>query len=213
MKILANTTSIMAATFNRLIKHMQEHECCFITAYRHECTSKENKTRNYNLKQKIVQSGLSYINSIGGYSEYDANTNEDVTVKEWTFFVINNRYSAEDFLNLAISWCREFDQEAVLVTIPDRVNRGNTYKGQLRGIIGRYYDGQGNITMEFNGVTTKVVEDYFTSIGDRKFVFTSTGVYCSTQDRNFTTAGMYLARKEFKERYPNIAEKRRNRHG
>lgn len=192
---------ISASSFYRMLEHMNNTECCFITAFRSTNSVKENRRRNKQLYKAIKDSGLSFIKSYGGYVEtLPDGTKQDVT--EDTFCVINNRYSREDFIKLACHWCGEFYQESVLVTIPvEYDNRKHTgFSGKVH-IIGRYYNAAGEVEMEFNNVNMRTVEEYFTNIHNKAFVLSAEQIHVITKNRNMNMSGRIAAHKEFWDKF------------
>ena len=193
--------NIYGSSFNRVLEHMNETECCFITAFRSENSTKENRRRNKELYKEIKASGLSFIKAFGGYVEtLEDGTQQDVT--EDTYCVINNRYSQEDFIELACKWCGEFGQESVLVTIPVEYDaRKHTgFSGKVH-IIGRYYNANGDVEMEFTNVNIRTVEEYFTNVHNKAFVLSSVSICVKTKNRNLNSVGRVLAHKEFTSKY------------
>ena len=68
-KYIISNESVMASSFNRVLQHMNETECCFITAFRSDYSTKENRRRNKSLYAEIKASGLSFIKANGGFVE------------------------------------------------------------------------------------------------------------------------------------------------
>ncbi len=170
---------------------MNTTQCCFITAFReydanHMRLSKtENRKRNKELEALIKSSGLTYHKVHGGFID--------------TFVVVNNRFTFQDFTKLMLDWCREFDQEAILITTPDP----NSTKNDIN-VEGRYYDADGNATMSFDHATVQDVEEYFTNICGKDFVLSSVDVIETSYKKYQNTAGYVMARRDFKQMYPDL---------
>lgn len=222
-RYIKSNEPIMASSFNRVLQHMNDTECCFITAYRDVFNHTVNEKRNKLLEKKIKDAGFSFIRASDGYVEHDAEGNP-VDVTEDTFCVINNRYTKDDFIKWAISLCKDVDpnktlcapndpardsgiqnQEAVLVTIPVPVDGPTRSKPRAVGIIGRYYDANGNIDMEFGDVTISDITEYFTWVCGKKFSLITSSEHINDFWRDVRgVAGRMLSQKEFRERYPDL---------
>lgn len=200
-KYIKSSEAVLATSFNRVLQHMNETECCFITAFRSDYSTKENRRRNKKLYAEIKASGLSFIKANGGFVENLGKTDEK-EVTEDTFCVINNQYTAEDFIKLACKWCGEFDQESVLITEPveydERKHTG--FSGQVH-VVGRYYDRNGNVDMEFNNVSMRTVEEYFTNIANKAFVLSSISACNYTRNVNRNSVGRRIAHDRFTKKY------------
>lgn len=200
-KYIKSSEAVLATSFNRVLQHMNETECCFITAFRSDYSTKENRRRNKALYAEIKASGLSFIKANGGFVETKKDgTKQDVT--EDTFCVINNQYTTEDFIKLACKWCGEFEQESVLITEPveydERKHTG--FSGQVH-VVGRYYNRNGNVEMEFDNVSMRTVEQYFTNIANKSFVLSSIVTSVYTRDVNCNSVGRQLAHSRFTQKY------------
>lgn len=201
VRLVRTNQSVMASSFSRVVDYMNNYDCMFITAFRHEYSKKENRRRNKELASDIHNSDLTYIKAFGGYIESDPDTGDN-RVTEDTFCVVNNGYRTEDFIKLGVSWCKKYDQEAVLITTPTQ-DKSRNY---ALNVIGRYYDANGNIDMQFDHATVQDAEEYFTNICGKDFVLSSTDInVCATEYEPYsTTAGYVKAMRRFKDRYPDL---------
>ena len=196
--------AIFGNTFNRVRNYMNTTQCGFITAFReydknHTHISKtENRKRNKELEALIKSSGLTYHKAHGGFIEHD-DVRGDIRVTEDTFVVVNNRFTLQDFTKLMLDWCRKFDQEAILITMPDQ----NSTKNAIN-VEGRYYDANGNVTMSFDHATVQDAEEYFTNICGKDFVLSSVDVIETLYEKYQNTAGYVMARRDFKQMYPDL---------
>lgn len=223
-KYIKSTEDITAATFSRMLEHMQEHDCCFITAFRDSFNHDTNQRRNKKLENKIRKAGFSFIKTVGGYIEHDLQ-DLPIKVEEETFFVINNLYTTKDFIKFAIGLCRDIDpnrelctendlmkrdkrpqhQESVLVTIPVPVDGPTRSRPRAVEIIGRYYDIHGNITMEFSEITVNNVGDYYTKGGGKTFSLIESSEHLARFTRDIRSPNSRrIAEKEFQEKYPEL---------
>ena len=164
--------NIVGAGFNRVVSHMNKSQCGFITAFRNkeEQSRAESRRKNKTLADEIKAAGLSFIKGIGGYAEKKNNTSE--TVEEESYLIINNKYDENTFINLMCKWCGEYNQDSVLITFP-RPDKNNA---NGINIVGQYYDryGKPDSSMTFENVTLTDVGDYFSRIGGKRFVLSST---------------------------------------
>jgi len=183
-------SDIFASSFNRAVAHMNSKQCAFITAFRGEYSTKQNRRRNKLLESDIRASGLTFIRATGGFIE-NRGTDDEQRVSEDTFCVVNNRFPEKEFLQLAIQWCKDYDQDAVLVTTPKKEKSGNAIN-----VVGVYYDKNGNIDMKFDHATIQDAEEYFTNILGKDFVLSSTE-YVATRFDNSTVTGKILGREDF----------------
>lgn len=199
--------TIQASSFNRAVSHMNNEVCCFITAFRGEYSRKENQKRNKQLEADLKNSGLTFIKADGGFIE-NAGTENATRVTEESFCVINNRYTDEDFIDLMCDLCGKYNQDAVLITIPQYQDR--THK-KVMDVIGIYYDRNGHYDKGdvFHNATVQDAELYFTNIHGKDFVLSSCGlIEHKTNDmdtRNFSTR--FNASRIFAAKYPHL-----NRH-
>lgn len=164
---------VFASSFNRARSHMNTKPCCFITAWRdsddsgNKLSNNDKRKRNAQLESDIRASGLTYIKATGGFIE-NQGTDSERRVTEDTFCVIDNKYPEDRFVSLCIYWCDKYDQDAVLVTMPKYEDNG-----KVLDITGTYYDGSGSIVMEFSNADMSDVDEFFTSIGGKDFVLSS----------------------------------------
>ena len=79
---LVNQT--ITVSFSRVVDYMNNYDCIFITAFRHEYSVKENRRRNKELASDIHGSDLTYIKAFGGFIERGENP-DGVRVTEDTF--------------------------------------------------------------------------------------------------------------------------------
>lgn len=152
------TVKESGANLSRLLNHLDNRDVCFITAFRHEYSNKENRKRNKLLALDIHNLGLGYIRVIGGYLE-EAEGN---LVTEDTFAVIHTPTDTESqdiFFEDMLGLCNKYNQDAVLVALKDRSD-----------IPTASYNGDGKIIYgPFSNLTTHNVEEFFTKIHGHKF--------------------------------------------
>ena len=192
---------VKASSFNRLMTHMKETECMFITAFRSNYSRKENIRRNKQLISDLNHWNLSFIKVIGGFTE-NKGSEDEVDVNEYSYCVINNRYTTDDFVDIAVTLCRKYEQDAVLVTFPVAEQpRTTRSKQNIIGIDGKYYDKNGNVDMEFDNITVQNVTEYFTRIGNRKFTLYSEGDEVIAESIDvYGVAGRQISRKDYQQR-------------
>lgn len=125
-----------------------------ISACRNERTEKENLEKTKELESDIRNKGLGFRPSLGGYVENLENPEESV-VEEISFMIPKpSNMGDSDFLKLALEWCKKYDQESVLIILPN-INNGNP----------TYLTGNGNIDFEFDNMRiTNPDDQYYTKL-------------------------------------------------
>lgn len=115
-----------------------------------------NKERILNLIKQIKESGYSYTPVYGGFIE-NKGTPDEENVYERSFIVYNhdrkgNVGDFEKLKTMALKWCKEFNQDSVLVKEP--------------GQPPRYLTKTGDVDMEFTGDTAfnDYAQEYFTDL-------------------------------------------------
>ena len=192
---------VKASSFNRVMTHMKETECMFITAFRSSYSRKENIRRNKQLVSDLNHWDLSFIKVIGGYTENKGSADE-VDVNEYSYCVINNKYTPEKFVEIAVMLCKKYEQDAVLVTFPvaDKPRTTRSKQNIIR-IDGKYYDKSGKVDMEFDNITVQNVTEYFTRIGNRKFTLYSEGEENITESIDvYGVAGRQISEKNYQQK-------------
>ena len=197
--IMSDTEPVMCSSFSRCVEFMNKYDCMFITAFRSEYSHKENRRRNKQLAMDIHNSDLTYIKALGGFVEtLSDGTKQRVT--EETFCIVNNGYTTEDFIKLAIEWCGKYEQEAVLVTSPHQDKTRN----YALNIVGTYYTASGSVDMEFDHANIGDVEEYFTNICGKDFVLSSTQIFATDLMPFATVNGRRMASIRFARKYPEL---------
>lgn len=192
---------IKASSFNRLMTHMKKTECMFISAFRSSYSRKENVRRNKQLVSDLNHWDLSFIKVIGGYTENKGSADE-IDVNEYSYCVINNKYTTDDFVDIAVTLCKKYEQDAVLVTFPvaDKPRTTRSKQNIIR-IDGKYFDKSGNVDMEFDNITVQNVTEYFTRVGNRKFTLYSEGEENITESIDvYGVAGRQISNKEYQQK-------------
>jgi len=206
--IKSNFETIYGNTFSRAARHLNSEMCGFITAYKSENSIATNKLNNKKLESEIHKSGLTFYKVFGGFDEEvrdeDGNV-EQVPVEEATFLIFNNRFTPEDFKDLMIRWCKQFNQQSVLITEP---KMSNVNPKRCVNVIGYYYNQAGEVEMSFEHVTMDNVEQYFTRISNHSIVLSSMTVHDTPFELYSTLNGRMLASKTYKamywDQYPHV---------
>ena len=104
-----------------------------------------------------------------------------------------------------VEWCKEFDQSDVLITfpVPDTPRTTRSKPASIH-LVCRYYDKNGNIETEFTGVEINDISEYFTSIYNKRFTLTESEYIEGIKRDVYGVADSYMARKEFKKKYPDL---------
>ncbi len=166
---------VKASSFSRLMTHMEEVECMFITAFRSSYSSTENAERDNQLINDINHWDLSYIKIIGGYTENEG-SGDEMDVNDYFYCAINDKYTPERFTEIAVMLCKKYEQDAVLVTFPvaDKPRTTRSKQNIIR-VDGKYYDKDGKVNKELDNITVQNVTEYFTKVGNRKFTLYGEG--------------------------------------
>ncbi len=116
---LIKEATINESSMARLYKHMTEHDCGIITAFRGKDESgkpysaKDNKKRNKSLKAKLTAENLALTKVAGTYIEH-FNSDMAKEIKEDSFFVVDvaDRGNLEKLLR---NWGEQFEQDSILI--------------------------------------------------------------------------------------------------
>ena len=139
--------------WSRLYYH-KNNGCFMISAYRNENSEEVNKQKTEKLASELRDKNLGFIRILGGFIENKGTPNE-VEVVEESFFVPKPKgVSDEDFFDIAIQLCKDYDQDSVLISLPNYTKFG-------------YYNKQGEFDfspgerMIFN---EKHIKEYFSEL-------------------------------------------------
>lgn len=127
-KIKADTfyQPLVESSLNRLVKHISEHDCGTISAYRSNYKLRENEKRNLSLKAKLLSAGYG-VTAVDGIFVENYNTPQAVEVSEETFFVVDLR--DKKFLKGFLEYLGdEFEQDSIL-WIPKGIDGGSYLVG------------------------------------------------------------------------------------
>jgi hypothetical protein len=161
-----NRASINESNLSRLMTHIN-NACFMISACRGDKTEQENKKSTDELAKDLRNYDLGYVRVLGGYVE-NSGTDDAVEVTEESFFVpMPKSYSPDDFFNVAIILCKKYNQDSVLISMPN-VN-AEEYEGF------GYYDKNGNLDFspgEKISFSDEAVKQYFSALvkGSKKGV-------------------------------------------
>ena len=148
-----NGNIIKESNWSRLNKHVKDN-CFMISASRGDKTEKENKARTEQLARDLRANNLGFIRVLGGYIE-NKGTEDEKDVTEESFFVpIPKNYSEEDFFNVAIELCKKYNQDSVLISMPNYTEFG-------------YYDKNGNFDFSPGNkltFTDSSIGEYFSAL-------------------------------------------------
>lgn len=166
---------VKASSFSRLMTHMEEAECMFITAFRSSYSLTENAERDNQLINDINHWDLSYIKIVGGYTENDG-SGDEIDVNDYFYCAINDKYTPERFAEIAVMLCKKYEQDAILVTFPvaDKPRTTRSKQNIIR-VDGKYYDKNDKVDKELDNITVQNVTEYFTKVGNRKFTLYGEG--------------------------------------
>ena len=129
-KFWKNNDVMTESNWSRLNKHLKDN-CFMISACRGDKTEKENKQRTEQLAKDIRAKGLGFIRILGGYVENKGEADEREVVEESFLVPMPKNYAKYMFFDDAIELCKKYNQDSVLISMPEYVDFG-------------YYDKNGN---------------------------------------------------------------------
>lgn len=146
------------ANISRIVKHLNDDELCFITAFRKENSRDKNTELNKQLANDLRFLGYGFINITGGFIE-DRGEPTEKKVTEQLYLVINNNDPKKYTINFAkemIYLCNKYNQDDILLKTKD-------YPAA-------WYDKKGNRESEiFTKISLKNIQDGFSKIHGTKF--------------------------------------------
>ena len=193
---------VTCSSYNKLVEYVNTRPCMFITAFRSSNSKTVNRQLNKQLTQDIHNSDLTYIKCQGHWVE-NKGTQDETDAVEDTFCVVDNGYTNDDFIKLAVAWCRKYGQEAVLVTVPSK-SRFDTHAIK---VIGKLYNSEGNVIGRFNRtkMTLSDVDNCFTTAFGKTFaLYDSVEVNATSMVPYQTMNGFIIASSVFKHKYPDL---------
>lgn len=156
---------IKESNWSRIVQHIDDG-CMMISACRGDKSEKENAKRTDSLATDIRNENLGYVRILGGYIE-NKGTEDEQEVTEESFFVPKNKdMSDEEFFDIAIKLCKKYNQDSVLISLPNYTQFG-------------YYDKNGNFDFspgEKFIANDKDIGEYFSALvsgsrANKKFAF------------------------------------------
>lgn len=167
--------SINEASLNRIMTHLDNHQCAVITAFRNKLVNcaysdesdkdlnfYENRGRNKDLKSSLLYMRYGVTKVKGTYVENYMEENS-IEVNEESFFVVNLNNDV-NFIKNIISFGKKFCQDSVLI-----LDHGNNY---LYGTNHAEFPGMddkftvGKFKPGFSG-------EFMTKVGNRPFILDS----------------------------------------
>ena len=142
---------------NRILKHSNANEMCFISACRSENTHQENVAKTKALRQDLRELDYGFMPIWGAYIE-NKGTPKEEEVLEMSVVVINpkGRDYNSNFANDMFKLCNKYHQECILL-------KASGYKTAL-------YDGERKRQSGYlSNITLSDFEDAFTMTHGRKF--------------------------------------------
>lgn len=111
------------SNWGRITQHIDDG-CMMISACRGDKTEAENAKRTDQLAKDLRGYKFGYIRILGGYIE-NKGTPDEVEVTEESFFVPKPKdMGDEEFFNVAIRLCKRYNQDSVLISLPDYTEFG-----------------------------------------------------------------------------------------
>lgn len=114
---------ISESNFGRLNQHIK-NGCFLISACRGDKDEKTNKKNTETLANDLRQAGLGYIRVLGGYVETRDNGEKEEVTEESFFVPLPKDYDVADFFDVAIDLCKKYNQDSVLINLPEYVEFG-----------------------------------------------------------------------------------------
>lgn len=159
------SAKINESNWGRIIQHI-DNGCMMISACRGDKTEEENAKRTDQLANDIREANLGYIRILGGYIENKGTDNEKEVTEESFFVPKNKNMSDEDFFDIAIKFCKKYNQDSVLISLPKYTDFG-------------YYDKNGDFDFspgEKFIANDKNIGEYFSALvygprSKKKFAF------------------------------------------
>ena len=123
-----------------------------ISGCRGDKTEQENKQRTEQLAKDLRAEGLGFVRVLGGYIENKGEENEREVTEESFFVPMPKNYDEERFFDVAIELCKKYNQDSVLISMPNYVDFG-------------YYDKNGNFDFSpGDKLTFNNVGEYFSAL-------------------------------------------------
>lgn len=166
-KFMSNNSLIKKSNWSRITKHINDN-CFIISGCRGDKTEEENKQRTEQLAKGLRAEGLGFVRVLGGYIENKGEADEREVTEESFFVPMPKNYNEDKFFNVAIQLCKRYNQDSVLISMPNYVEFG-------------YYDKNGNFDFspgEKLVFTDNKVGEYFSTLITRnkrntKWAFTT----------------------------------------
>ena len=165
------------STLNRIHKHVMEHDCSVITAFRNSFVNcldddndeerlniRTNKNINKNLKSALLSLGYGVTEVIGTYIENYLSDNE-IEVKEDSYFVVNLK-DDPDFVDNIIKMGEVLCQDSVLI-----IKQGGE-DNYLVGTNKSDFPGHGEV-VNLGKLKAGVESQFMTKVGGRPFTLES----------------------------------------
>ena len=150
-KFMDNSELIKESNWSRITKHINDN-CFMISGCRGDKTEKENKQRTEQLAKDLRAEGLGFVRVLGGYIENKGEEDEREVTEESFFVPMPKNYDEDKFFDVAIELCKKYNQDSVLISMPNYVDFG-------------YYDKNGNFDFSpGDKLTFNNVGEYFSAL-------------------------------------------------
>ena len=177
------------SNWGRINQHIS-NGCMMISACRGERTEEENIEKTDELAKDIRSNGLCFIRILGGYIE-NKGTDREQEVTEESFVVPKNKdMSDEEFFEIAIELCKKYNQDSVLISLPNYTEFG-------------YYDKKGDFDFspgEKFIANEKEIGEYFSALvkgshRNKKFAFQDVQLeWLATRHPNSHVQAVYMSK-------------------
>lgn len=186
--------STLTEGFKKIGKRINEQPCCFISAYKEDCSKEENEKRTEQLEAEIKDSELTYIKLF---------CTSDIII----FCVVDNRYHTDDFELLMKYWCDMFNQEHTYITEPSIIPYGKGDLEYRRRIPLESFDyvSKEDIRNIKNPVTIEDIYQWFKDIYREDFdIIDIEIIVTETPYKIYKPSDALLFCREFKNKYSKL---------
>lgn len=150
-KFMDNNEILQESNWSRITKHINDN-CFMISGCRGDKTEQENKQRTEQLAKDLRANGLGFVRVLGGYIENKGEEDEREVTEESFFVPMPKNYDEKRFFDVAIELCKKYNQDSVLISMPNYVDFG-------------YYDKNGNFDFSpGDKLTFNNVGEYFSAL-------------------------------------------------